>query len=709
MPIILHGCENEEPLRIRVIDNLGEGMNFEVSKSTKMNNVFRHYAALRYGPNYYKSIGISSSILQSIDISSLEFCFNQKLISETDTCQSLQLKEGDQIDCNTRSEILVLELLRQCESGISSGDDLMDKIKDIPRHSIHESSFVHQAMVIMTGITPLKFMKHLIRDYPGEVSSSSGLFCPHGTTQSYPLHLACYNEHCPTSIIKLLIEKYPDALGHFCVVERGVKIHGDEYGQWNGLPLHYYLSREKNIDIDTVKMLVESCPQALVMTDNDDIRSTPIFIVISNSNIKNKCEIITSLLDSDPSSVRYVDAWGRTLLASACSSGVDSSFEVVQLLFGAWPEALMIVDHRGCLPIHYLCCNSGLDDSTSIGLLHLLVSDDDATLMSIADGNSFFPIHYAVYHKSANFCKELLALCPEMVKAETSRGLPIHIAARFYRVAHLGNASTIALRHVSVIELLLKCDPSGASVPDAVKQRLPLHVACTAYYDYEYLPVIKCLFDQYPEAIWARDMNGNTPLDRAKKRKNKKDPSNTNVIDFLEDQLKYVTEDMVLDGNESTTTKPVFWSNLYKCTQDGSGSLPLHHSLRNNASLGVIKVLLYRNPGTLRATNHQGFLPIHIACQYSSVKVVKFLVEEHENDTLSLNNGPGVNSLLHYACCSGDCEKVNYLLEKQVTFVSARNSDQKLPIHLLCESRGDDESVAYVETIWRMLLANPEL
>jgi len=168
MPIILYGCKNEEPLLIRVKNNDGKEMNYEVSKSTKMNNVFRHYAALCYGPNYYKSIGITSSIQQSIDISSLEFRFNHKLISETDTCQSLQLREGDQIDCYTRSEIIVLELLRQCESGISSGDVLMEKIKDLPRHSIIKSSFVHQAMAIMSGNTPLKFMEHLIRDFPDE-------------------------------------------------------------------------------------------------------------------------------------------------------------------------------------------------------------------------------------------------------------------------------------------------------------------------------------------------------------------------------------------------------------------------------------------------------------------------------------------------------------------------------------------------------------
>jgi len=705
-----------------VVKSKSETQKFKVKETHEMKKIFKAYA----------------DIHNTGDMSSLRFFFNDKLISETDTCQSLQLKEGDQIDCYTRSEILVLELLRQIQLGISFSA-LLEKIVDLPRYVIRESTFVHRAIAIMSKKTPLEFMEHIINAFPDEVSRSSGLFCPHGRTQSYLLHLACYNEHCPTSIINLLIEKYPDALGHFCVVERGVKVHGHEYAQWKGLPLHYYLSREKNIDIDTVKMLVEAYPQAMLTSSDDSMQSTPIHVVVSNSNIKNKCEIITSLLDSEPSSVRYIDAWGRTLLARICSmSGVDSLFEVIQIILNAWPEALMIGDERGCLPLHCLCSNSGLEHS-SLDLLNLLINDDTA-LLRIVDNRGFLPLHYAVFNKSTDFCEELIALCPETVWSETSEGeMPIHIAANSGRVdtvryllevcpesVHVTNnygylpihkvamtqsqapsAEATPEQYTLLLELLLEFDPSAASVAETDNQSLPLHLACAAYS--EYLPIVQLLFDQYPAAIWAKDEDGNTPLDLVRWRENKNDKSDTAVIDFLEEQLKYVTEDMILDGNESTT-RSVFWSNLYKCTQDGSGSLPLHHSLRNNASLGVIKVLLYGNSGTLRVTNHQGFLPIHIACQYSSVKVVKFLVEEHENGNLSLNNnGPDMNSLLHYACRSGDCEKVNYLLDKQAAFVSTCNSDQKLPIHLLCESGVDDESVAYVETIWRMLLANPEL
>ena len=715
-------AENEEHLLIRVKNNNGEETRFQIMKDSKMKQVFKVYAA-----KYYKSA----------EISSLRFCFNDKLISETDTWQSLQLEDGSQIDCYTNSEFL----LRLFKSGISFSA-LLEKLNDLPRSAIIESSFVHQAVLSMTENTSLDFMDHLIRDFPDEVSRSTDLFCPYKgrTTRSYLLHLACHNNHCPNSVVQSLIKLSPDTvLRHFCGMR---KLYRTVFVK--GSPLLHYLSREENIDIDMVKLLVEAYPQALVMTDNDDIRSTPIHVVISNSGIKNKCEIITSLLDPEPSSVRFIDAWGKTLLARICSmSGVDSLFEVVQLLIGLWPEALMFGDECGYLPIHHLCENSDLDDSTSLDILYLLINDD-ATMLRLGDEGGFLPLHCAATSKSTRFCKELLVRCPETVKAESNNGeLPIHEASRVGRLdtvryllevypesVNISNndgclpihravcrihedssIEEIVLRQIAVIELLLEYDTGAASKATRTRNILPLHLACmnNAYDGYSH--IVQLLFDQYPAAIWACDRDGCTPLDLARRRQKiyKNDKSDTAVIGFLEDQLKYVTKDMVLDGNESTT-RSVFWSNIYKCTQDGSGSLPLHHSLRNSASLGVIKVLLYGNPGTLRVTNHQGFLPIHIACQYSSVKVVKFLVEEHENGTLSLNNnGPEKNSLLHFACRSGDCEKVNYLLDKQAAAVSARNTDQKLPIHLLCESGGEDESVAYVETIWRMLLANPEL
>jgi len=403
------------------------------------------------------------------------------------------------------------------------------------------------------------------------------------------------------------------------------------------------------------------------MVASGEMQLTPLDVVISNSNIKNRCDIMTCLLDAEPSSIQYVDEWGRTILAKACIDGVASLFEVVQLLYNAYPEALVIRDDYGRLPIHHLCCNIDLDDSTFLDILHLLNKDDAAALLRMADDGGYLPIHHALMNRSANFCKELLVMCPETVRSESLNGnLPIHIACCSGRVdtvhyllevypesVHVTNfngylpihevilhGSERVDQHIAVLELLLEYDSEAASKVETEMFRLPLHLACM----YGNLHSVQLLFDTFPKAIWARDRNGNTPLDLLWKSDS---IGNIPLIKFLEGQLKYVS-------NESATRS-------------------LHCALYNNTTLGVIKLLLDGSSDTLQLANSQGLLPIHIACEFSSVKVV------------------------------------NYLLDKQIAVLSARNSDQKLPIHLLCESGGEDESVSYVETIYRMLLANPEL
>ena len=76
-------------------------------------------------------------------------------------------------------------------------------------------------------------------------------------------------------------------------------------------------------------------------------------------------------------------------------------------------------------------------------------------------------------------------------------------------------------------------------------------------------------------------------------------------------------------------------------------------------------------------------------------------------------------SILHYACRGCNLGVIKYLLTSHASLVSletVNDQDQdKLPIHLLCqagkEGKGgvDCESPEYIETIWLMLLTNPEI
>jgi len=390
----------------------------------------------------------------------------------------------------------------------------------------------------------------------------------------------------------------------------------------------------------------------------------------------------------------------------------NGTLEIVQLLYYIFPEALRLRDDDGWLPIHHLCCNEDLDDSASIDILRFMLEIDPTLPREV--GSGWLPVHSAVAYKSITFCKILIDVYPESLRIEADGMLPIHIACdcgnrddtvdtNQYMLElnpEISNAEDgdgwlpihlAAMKgRTKSIELFLKYDPDAASkeVNDE-SRRLPLHCACDYDTNISDISSIQVLYDAYPEAIFASDADGDTPLDNAQRN------GNQPAIDFLQTQLEYASQAQ----DEAAMT-----------TSDDDGWLPLHHALKDNVPLGSIKLLTRANPAAVQVADQNGAYPLHIACEFGSVKVVQLLVELAG---VTLNNVDTKNNYpLHYACRRGNLGIVNYLLEANVPSVSDRNNDNKLAIHLLFECGSvifDRESMEYVETVWQLLLTNPEV
>ena len=149
-------------------------------------------------------------------------------------------------------------------------------------------------------------------------------------------------------------------------------------------------------------------------------------------------------------------------------------------------------------------------------------------------------------------------------------------------------------------------------------------------------------------------------------------------------------------------------------TPDKNGWLPLHHAIEDRAPLGSIKLLVKGNPSAVRVISNTGKLPLHIACEFSSVKVVRYLVEERDGIPMMSHFDTNKDSIMHYACRGGNLGVVKYLITNHASLVASVEVNRKdeLPFHLLCEAgkdRVDCDSTEYTETIWLMLLSNPEV
>ena len=583
--------------------------------------------------------------------------------------------------------------------------------------------FFHAAC--MNKYITLEIIQYLLDEFPQVVEVTD----EYEESYSYPLHTCCYNNHCPSDVIELVMKRYPSALGKFDMVEMGFYCHDFVRDIARGLPLHYYLARGSNVDIETVRILVEEYPQSLLAIDGD-MQFLPIHAILSNPNVHNLQNILAYLIEREPSSIYSLDGRvNRTPLHIACSNkGV--TLKVFRLVYNAWPEAFTLGSgFFGFHPIHELCFNTELDEIVSLDILRCMFHIDPACVRE-RNFEGGLPIHTAAkYSPSINLCKELIKMYPESLRVEESNSgsLPIHeiMCHNGYNLGHhihiiryfldvypesidaRDNNGWLPIhraigeynseRREETIKLLLIYDPSAASKKTAdVNCRLPLHIACKK----SCLGMAQLLYDAYPEAIWTRDVDGETPLDIAKRAAQSRNPSN--IVSFVEAQM------MIAPANVQSIH---LWSKFYTRTQNGgTGSLPLHRALNNNATLGAIKLLVKGNPESLQVANNQGSLPLHIACEFSSVKVVQFLLELNGNDSCLDHLDIEGNSPLHYACRGGSYNTVKYLLERNASSVSERNADGKLPIHLLCEAEIDEvgeESTQYVEAIWLLLLANP--
>jgi len=462
-----------------------------------------------------------------------------------------------------------------------------------------------------------------------------------------------------------------------------------------------------------VKMLVEAYPQSLLVTD-ETWPLYPIHAAAYGLNPNDLHEVIEYFLELESTSLRFIDGDGNTPLHLACESR-RVNISIVQLLHNSWPEAIRLAGHKRYLPIHELCCNQMLEESNALAVLRFML-DTDQTIVRERDTHGYLPIHHAVDRMPNEFCKVLIDAYPESVRVRTNNdgSLPIHIACGHHYGNSEANVETIQYllelypesvnattlfgqlpihnaalgERTDIIELLLKYDPDAATKKTTQSLNLPLHVTCGESLKKQ-LDVAEVLFDSYPQAINAHNCEEKTPY-------------LSKIVNFLLAQQGY--------DQKAKDTKVMH-------TPDENGWLPLHHALKDNTPLGSIKLLLKGNPLALRVITNIGALPIHIACEFSPVRVVKYLVEELDvNERLLEHCDINKDSILHYACRGVNCEVVKYLLGEYTSLASSAevNGEGELPLHLLCEAGKDnvvnsDNSTEYTETVWLMLLANPEV
>jgi len=291
----------------------------------------------------------------------------------------------------------------------------------------------------------LEVVEYLLAEYDpdaagGEIDAEYNTY---EQLPAYPLHLACMNSSCPDSVIQLLITRYPSALRQVTVINRGVDIDHPiskdvDGGSVGGLPLHYYLSRDEHIDLDTVKIMLQHYPESLTATVRDlGVRYAVLFapldiILMNQQHIMNSFNVVHLLIETNNQSIRRDQGGnGYSSLDIACSS-FKMDPRIIKLIICEYPELISRTNCKGYTAVHTLCRNVTLPDNIAVEILQLLIEKDPASLQIMNNYQErMLPIHIAAkVGRSRRFCMALYDAYKESITVQSSRNrLPLHIAA----------------------------------------------------------------------------------------------------------------------------------------------------------------------------------------------------------------------------------------------------------------------------------------
>ena len=281
-------------------------------------------------------------------------------------------------------------------------------------------------------------------------------------------------------------------------------------------------------------------------------------------------------------------------------------------------------------------------------------------------------LDYACEHKLFTLCTIILS--KHSLNSRDSRGrTPLHIACKH--------------NYLELVSFLVskQCDQSVVDNNGC----LALHIACM----HSKIDIVRLL-----KIIDIKDKSANTPLHLACK---------ANDIDIIE-----------------------YLVNENKCILNGvntDNELPLHIAISRgaNTSLEIIKIVSKSVDVNLLDKN--GSAPVHIACRYGNLSILKFLACERKcnlgllskdagslplNTILRRNSDPEVidaiikilgcsqydvneqdgqkNTLLHITCLIENIELARYLVVDRKCDVNIINGDGNLPLHIACRSLSID-------------------
>jgi len=337
-----------------------------------------------------------------------------------------------------------------------------------------------------------------------------------------PLPYLCENkkmdETTAIQILKLLIEKYPEAVRHmnnngdlpihiaarrrspeFCRVLIEAYPGSERISGIRGtLPLHWACFTNS---LATVEYLYRQYPDAINHATTDGhypIHAAALAGTTLRDNPATAAVIVQFLLDCDPNQ-KLKQFQGMSLLHFACQmmeyndSNIETGIQLIKIIFDAHPEA--IEDNRIASNIHRF--HQQVQAFINGELVYARQANDHRLMMT-PDDNGQLSLHTALQNNvRLGSIKLLVKGFPTALRTlDSNFALPLHIACEHHDSA-------------SVIQYLLDLDKRTVRAVD-IDNNTALHYACRGA-KYE---TIALLLEKYDAAsVSKRNAHGKLPID----------------------------------------------------------------------------------------------------------------------------------------------------------------------------------------------------
>lgn len=408
-----------------------------------------------------------------------------------------------------------------------------------------------------------------------------------GRVWSLPLHDACKNENFPASAIQTLVKLYPTALTH-----RARYMDRKDLFE---LPLQIYLSRKSNIDIDAVRVLVDTVPE--------DVMTECVHKFVRYKKIGQHLDVVKFLIVQQQLLIhKDVPLLHAALLnESGCPSDI--------ILF-------LAETYSFALTYEYTETSATYDDEgncTSLGF-------DNATPLGI---------YLAKWHHiDYTVAESLLAPLTDSMIADT--------LLSWFKYGNLGS-------HLDIINMLIERNPSAVEVTDENGESL-LHLGCRN--KSMTLQIAKFLVEKRNDLTHQLDSHGCFPLHSLCLDSNIDEATSLEILNFLVEMNPESVRHRAGSGclaihyaaaHRSRSFCEVLINEYPELLSVDESGDTLTHVAFGFGKKETAEYFYSLAPTSIEIANNDGMCTIHYAASNPHTsEVIKFLLQQHPQEAARL-------------------------------------------------------------------------